>query len=102
MRLFLDASMSPALGDALAARGFDVIAQRRVLPTNSPDTAVLAAALADRRVVLARDYDMAELVLRGFSQAIGVIIVAIDVRGIDAVHIIEPGRIRRRPFELSS
>jgi|CXWL01.1.fsa_nt_gi predicted nuclease of predicted toxin-antitoxin system len=121
MRLFLDASLSPALAEALAARGYDVIAQRQVLATNAPDTKVLGAAFDDRRIIVARDYDMAELVLRGFANAVGVVIVAFDLenvhaeaeridaelrrlgdQSINAVIVLERSRVRRRPYNLST
>jgi predicted nuclease of predicted toxin-antitoxin system len=119
MRLFLDASVSPTLGDALATMGFDVVAQRSVLPLNSVDEDVLRAAWTDRRVVVARDYDMAELVLRGFAEAVAVVIIAFDLPAVvdeahrvaqelnalgnkvlNAVVVIEPNRVRTRPFDL--
>jgi predicted nuclease of predicted toxin-antitoxin system len=45
MRLFLDASISPALAEALKLHGFDVIAQRDVLHTSSRDEEVLGRSL---------------------------------------------------------
>lgn len=93
---------------------------RQVLPANSPDKDVLSVAWADQRIVLARDYDMAELVLRGFARAVGVVIVAFDAidpatearriavelrvlgdRAAGAVSVIETARVRHRPFDLS-
>ncbi|MBC7768615.1 MAG: DUF5615 family PIN-like protein [Phycisphaerales bacterium] len=119
MRLFLDASVSPALAAALCAHGFDVVAQRDVLAVNSTDDKVMEAAFADGRIVVARDYDIAELALRGFARAIGVVIVAFDEADVSAeavrvaaelmrlgdsvtgaVHVIEAHRVRSRPFSL--
>ncbi|GIK50486.1 MAG: hypothetical protein BroJett013_31830 [Alphaproteobacteria bacterium] len=119
MRLFLDASVSPALAKALGGHGFDVVAQREVLPLNSSDLQVMETAFADGRVVLARDYDMAELALRGFANSAGVVIIAFDEADVSAegariaselkrlgesiyraVHVIEVKRVRSRPFDL--
>lgn len=121
MRLLLDASMSPAVAEALRVVGHDVVDHREVLPAAAPDTTVLALASAQDRVVVARDFDMAELVLRGFARAPGVIIVAFDfvdatteatrinaelsalgeqARG--AVHILEPAGIRSRPYDIGA
>lgn len=121
MKLFLDASVSTRVGDALAALGFDVVSQRTAIPLESVDTAVLSAAWSERRIVVARDYDMAELVLRGFGSAVAVVIVAFDLAdaGLEAkriadelyrlgdklagsVLIIEPSRIRLRPYDIGS
>ncbi len=120
MRLFLDASVSPALAAELTQAGFDVIAQRDALHLGSSDLDVMAAAWAEQRIVVARDYDMAELVLRGFAQALGVVIVAFDsaspadeakriaselqqlgetVPG--SVVVIELTRVRQRPFDVA-
>jgi predicted nuclease of predicted toxin-antitoxin system len=78
MRLFLDASMSPAVAAELMQLGLDVVAQREVLKVDSSDLEVMHAAWADQRIIVARDYDMAELVLRGFTQAVAVVVVAFD------------------------
>ena len=118
MRLFLDASMSPAVATELRARGFDTIDQRDVLKASASDHDVMSEAWRERRIVIARDYDMAELVLRGFAKAEGVVIIAFDfdsptaeadrlskelsglgqkVRG--HVNVIEPSGTRSRPFD---
>jgi hypothetical protein len=118
MRLFLDASMSPAVAGKLRARGFDAVDQRDVLKVSATDREVMAEAWRERRVIIARDYDMGELVLRGFAEAEGVVIVAFDfespeseadrlskellalgdkVRG--QVHVIEVRGTRSRPFD---
>lgn len=118
MRLFLDASMSPAIASELRARGFDVVDQREVLSASASDGEVMAEAWLDRRIVIARDYDMGELVLRGFAEAEGVVIVAFDFETAAAeaeklrhelsalgskvsghVHVIGPRRTRSRPFD---
>lgn|GEM_PF-2638835 len=78
MRLFLDASMSPAVAAELRQRGFDVIDQRDVLKASATDREVMAEAWRERRVVIARDFDMGELVLRGFTEGEGVVIIAFD------------------------
>jgi len=78
MRLFLDASLSPAVAAELRSLGVDAIAQRDVLPGNATDDAVMRAAHADGRFIVARDFDMAELALRRFAPAIAVVIVAFD------------------------
>ena len=110
--------MSPAIAASLHVHGFDVVDQREVLAANASDTEVLAAAWPERRIVIARDYDMAELVLRGFAEAAGVVIVAFDFAGADAeadrlaaelinlgertngrVHVIEARGVRSRPFD---
>lgn len=120
MRLFLDASVSPAIRDELAQLGFDVMAQRDVLSPKATDTDVMDAAWKDQRVVVARDYDTAELVLRGFAKASAVVVVAFDAptakqeaqriaeelhqlgeRLTSSVLVIEPSRVRRRPFDLA-
>ena len=121
MKLFLDASISPAVARALANLGFDIIDQRDVLPASASDTAVLAAAWNERRIVVARDYDMGELVLRRFADAEGVVIVAFDFSSAHdeasriaaelnalgervkrAVHVIGPASVRSRPYDISS
>lgn len=110
--------MSPAVAPALRALGFDAVDQRDVLPAAATDNEVLAAAWMERRVIVARDYDMAELVLRGFAQATGVVIVAFDFadavaeatriaaeltalghRAHGAVHIFGPVGVRSRQFD---
>lgn len=70
--------MSPGVGRALGALGYDALDQRDVLPAGSGDREVMARAHQDGRVVVARDFDMAELALRGFAPAAGVGIVAFD------------------------
>lgn len=63
---------------------------------------------------------MAELVLRKFARALGVVVIAFDLPSFqaeadriahdlgdlgdlvaDAVIVLEPGRVRRRPFDIS-
>jgi predicted nuclease of predicted toxin-antitoxin system len=118
MRLFLDASISPAVAIALRAHGFDVVDQRDVLKASASDREVMAEAWLDRRVVIARDYDIGELVLRGFADAEGVIILAFDFESSAAeaqrlaeelaalgekvrghVHVLSPAGRRGRPFD---
>lgn len=95
MRLFLDASLSPGVARELRGLG--------------------------RRIGVARDYDMSELVLRGFAQAEGVVIIAFDFssapdeakriaselkalgeRAKRAVHVFEPAGVRSRPYDIAS
>jgi predicted nuclease of predicted toxin-antitoxin system len=121
MRLFLDASMSPAVAAELRARGYDVVDQRDVLKASATDPEVMAEAWRERRIVVARDYDMGELVLRGFAEAEGVVIVAFDFESAVTeadrlyqelaalgdkvrahVHVIGPSATRSRPFDASS
>ena len=120
MRLFLDASMSPAVVVELRAHGFDAVDHRDVLKASASDREVMAEAWRERRIVIARDYDMGELVLRGFAEAEGVVIVAFDFESSVAeagrlrqeltalgdkirghVHVIGPTGIRSRPFDAS-
>lgn len=80
----------------------------------------MAEAWRDRRIVIARDYDMGELVLRGFAKAEGVVIVAFDFESSAAeadklshelaalgdkarghIHVIGPSVTRSRPFDAS-
>lgn len=110
--------MSPAVTAELRTRGFDVVDQRDVLKASASDLEVMAEAWRDRRILVAHDYDMGELVLRGFAQAEGVMIVAFDFesaateadrlsevvrtlgdRIVRQVHVIGPSGIRSRPFD---
>lgn len=70
--------MSPGVVRALNALGYDALDQRDVLPAGSGDREVMSRAHQDGRIVVARDFDMAELALRGFAPAAGVIVVAFD------------------------
>ncbi len=117
----MDASMSPAVARELRALGFDVVDHRDLLAPASSDTVVLDAAWSERRLVVARDYDMGELVLRGFARAEGILIVAFDFtsaadeakriaadlttlgeRARGAVSVLEPAGVRSRPYDLGS
>jgi predicted nuclease of predicted toxin-antitoxin system len=118
MRLFLDASISPAVAAEMRQRGFDTVDQRDVLKASASDVEVMAEAWRERRIVVARDYDMGELVLRGYAEAEGVVIVAFDFESPAAeanrlsqelmalgasvsghVHVIGSSRTRSRPFD---
>ena len=120
MRLFLDASISPAVAAELRSLGFDAVDQRKVPSASASDQAVMAEAWRERRIVVARDYDMGELVLRGFAQAEGVVIIAFDFESTAAeaarigaelhalgdkvrghVHVIGLNRTRSRPYDVS-
>lgn len=120
MGAFLGASVSPTLAAELARLGFDVVAQRDVLRLKSSDVDVLNAAWADQRIMIARDYDMAELVRRGFAKAAAVVVVAFDSAHLadeakrisdklqqlgdsvlGSVLVIEPARIRGRPIDVA-
>ena len=69
MRLLLDESLSPRLGDLLRAAGPDAIHARDVGLMSAGDPVVLAAALQDRRVLLTLDTDFgALLALSGARQ----------------------------------
>lgn len=110
--------MSPAVASELRARGFDAVDQRDVLKVSATDLEVMSEAWRERRIVVARDYDMGELVLRGFAAAEGVVIVAFDFENAAAeakrladellalgerakahVHVIGPGGTRSRPYD---
>ncbi|MBY0563013.1 MAG: hypothetical protein K2P58_02405 [Hyphomonadaceae bacterium] len=92
--------------------------QRDVLNASATDREVMAEAWRERRLVIGRDYDMGELVLRGFAEAEGVVIVAFDFESAGAeanristeikalgtrarghVHVIGPYLTRSRPYD---
>ncbi len=61
MRLLLDESLSPRLGDLLRAAGHNVAHARDVGLMSAADPVVLAAAMDDRRVLLTLDTDFGAL-----------------------------------------
>lgn len=111
--------MSPQAAVALRARGLDAVDQRDYLPSSAPDADVMAAAWAQDRIVVARDYDMGELAIRKLARAHGVVIVAFDAASLEeeadrlaleigvmgdrlngCVTVVEQGRVRTpRPIE---
>ena len=61
MNFLLDENQSPRIADILVEAGHDTIHVRDMDLRNSPDGAVLAAALATGRVLISADTDFGEL-----------------------------------------
>ncbi len=112
--------MSPAVAAELRSLGFDAVDQRDVLRASPSDQEVMAEAWRQSRIVIARDYDMGELVLRGFAEAEGVVIIAFDFESPAAeanklsaelatlgerirahVHVVGPSGTRSRPYDAA-
>ena len=74
-RLLADENVPQAVVVSLVADGHDITSMRTIGP-GSPDTQVLALALADRRIVLTFDKDFGELAFRlGQKATPGVILL---------------------------
>ena len=72
MRLLLDANLSPELGSALAAAGFEVETLQRFRDGSlrtAADDDILAAAFEDSRVLLTFDVTSMTLLLRDWGHA---------------------------------
>lgn len=74
MRFLLDESVSPLVGAPLVAAGHDVTDVRSIGLSAAPDPDVLAAAAADRRVLITLDTDFGALVAHARSQLPSVVL----------------------------
>lgn len=64
MRLLLDQNMSPLLVDLLNATGHDAVHARSLGLSRASDARIMAAAVAEQRVVVSGDTDFGELLAR--------------------------------------
>lgn len=74
MRLLADENLPESMVEALRAVGHDVASIRDRGP-GMPDDDVLALALAEHRLLVTRDLDFGELVVRVGSASAGVVIL---------------------------
>ena len=116
MRLLLDENVSPVIGEALTAAGYDVRAVTTACPGAS-DIQVVALARAEDRIIVSEDKDFGNLVFRNGWWSPGLIRLALpgywpaekaarlikvlaaeetSARG--AVLVIEAARTRVRPL----
>ena len=121
MHFLVDECLSRHMAERLRLDGHDVVWARNVCPGND-DRLVLDRANAEGRIVITEDRDFGDLTIRLRLHAIGIIIVAVGEfdTTLDeiAIHVaqcigklgdtckntltvIEPGRIRQRPINLS-
>jgi predicted nuclease of predicted toxin-antitoxin system len=76
VRLLLDENVSPVIGAALAAAGYDVRATVDACP-GALDTAVVARASAEDRILVTEDKDFGELAFRDGLRPPGIIRLAL-------------------------
>lgn len=118
MKLLVDADLPASLGQALRARGHEVLDVRDLQPPIMPDSAVYQRAVADQRILLTRDLDFSNVltfrpkapagivVLRGRALSPPEVAALVE----DAFHrlsesqlqgaitVLQPGRYRRHPI----
>lgn len=116
MRFLTDENISPVIAAALQAAGHDVLTVTGTM-ASAPDHDVLAVAIRDARVIITEDKDFGELAFRDGLKPSGIIrlalpgyrpkekaarLCAVLVNESEAVIgkalVIEPGRVRLRPF----
>ncbi len=84
MRVLANENVSRSVIQELRARGHDVVAVKEVLRA-AADTAILARAQAEHRIVLTHDKGFGELAFRyGFSADCGVILLRLTGLNADA------------------
>ncbi len=74
MRLLADENLPDSMVETLRAAGHDVVRIRDCGP-GMPDEDVLALALTEHRLLVTRDLDFGELVVRAGSASAGVVIL---------------------------
>ena len=74
MRFIVDESTGTAVVEYLRSAGHDVVAVYEAMPQAS-DEAILARALAERRIVVTNDKDFGELAFRWEQRHAGVILL---------------------------
>lgn len=64
MRILVDVSLSESVVDFLNSLGHHAVWSGALMPATSPDTDIVARAIADRRVILTRDLDFSRIIER--------------------------------------
>jgi predicted nuclease of predicted toxin-antitoxin system len=112
VRLLIDENVSPLVGDALRAAGYDVSAAAVVCP-GARDEGVVSLAIAEWRTIVSEDKDFGDLAFRAGLRPPGLVRIALPgylpaekaVRVVDALKgrniagvilVVEPTRVRRR------
>ena len=80
MRVLVDESTGAAVVAYLRARGHDVLAVAETMP-QATDTAVLAQAASDSRLVVTNDKDFGELAFRSGQAHAGVLLLRLRDEG---------------------
>ncbi len=78
-RFLADESCPDPVADALERAGFDIVRSVETMRSASDD-AVLAAAVAQGRIVIAQDRDFGELILRSGQPAVGYVLLRLKGR----------------------
>ena len=87
MRFVVDASTGAAVVDYLRAEGHDVVSVAEVMP-QAADTAILAFAVAEQRIVVTNDKDFGELVYRSGQASAGIVLLRLsDESGANRVRV---------------
>ncbi len=87
MEFLIDANIPRSTKSVLESLGHNVIDGRDVLPPAAPDADVASLALAEKRVILTRDQDFANILLYPPQQFPGIIVLK--------VHALPPSGINR-------
>jgi predicted nuclease of predicted toxin-antitoxin system len=110
--LLIDENVSPVVGDALRAAGYDVSAAAIACP-GARDEVVISLAIAEGRTIISEDKDFGALAFRAGLRPPGLVRIALPgylpaekaVRVVDALRgkdatgvilVIESTRVRRR------
>lgn len=78
-RFLADESCPDPVADALEAAGYDIVRSVATM-RSAADDAVLAAAFADSRIVIAQDRDFGELIVRLGQPAAGYVLLRLKGR----------------------
>jgi predicted nuclease of predicted toxin-antitoxin system len=112
VRLLIDENVSPVVGDALRAAGYDVSAAA-VVCLGARDEHVISLAIAEGRTILTEDKDFGDLAFQAGLRPPGLVRIALPgylpsdkaARVVDAlagknitavILVVEPTRVRRR------
>jgi predicted nuclease of predicted toxin-antitoxin system len=90
VNFLVDENLSPRVAELLAKAGHDAVHVRDLRAAGAPDTAIMALALADRRVIVSADTDFGALLAYTRATEPSVILVRelLELRPPDLVTIV--------------
>jgi predicted nuclease of predicted toxin-antitoxin system len=86
VKLLADQHISPRTVEFLKSLGHDAVRVSERLPRNAPDSAILALALAEDRVVLSQDLDFTGLIAMSGNSAPSLIVLRLGSPSVEHVN----------------